>query len=119
MTSECARHGSTSAAARAHHSCERLRAAGYPRTRGAQHRRRGQEKAQGQEENKEDRAIEFYTVLSKMDLVSSTPTLFNSGTIHSQMSSCYINISDDSLQGILLADIGILPVSDSGALIPP
>ncbi len=53
-----------------------------------------------QEENKEERAIEFYTVLSKMDLVSSTPTLFNSGTLHSQMSSCYINISDDSLQGI-------------------
>ncbi|MBT5856675.1 ribonucleoside-diphosphate reductase subunit alpha, partial [bacterium] len=52
------------------------------------------------EENKEERAIEFYNVLSKMDLVSSTPTLFNSGTNHSQMSSCYINIADDSLDGI-------------------
>ena len=38
------------------------------------------------EDNKEDRAIEFYDVLSNLDLVSSTPTLFNSGTPHSQMS---------------------------------
>ncbi|MDA1353294.1 MAG: ribonucleoside-diphosphate reductase subunit alpha [bacterium] len=53
-----------------------------------------------QEENREDRAIEFYNTLSKLDLVSSTPTLFNSGTCHSQMSSCYINITDDSLSGI-------------------
>ncbi len=53
-----------------------------------------------QEEHREDRAIEFYQVLSKMDLVSSTPTLFNSGTRHSQMSSCYLNITEDSLQGI-------------------
>lgn len=45
-------------------------------------------------------AISFYTILSKMDLVSSTPTLFNSGTTHSQMSSCYINITEDSLDGI-------------------
>jgi len=52
------------------------------------------------EEHKEDRAIEFYNVLSAMDLVSSTPTLFNSGTLHSQMSSCYINISGDSLTSI-------------------
>ncbi len=52
------------------------------------------------EEKREERAIEFYTVLSKLDLVSSTPTLFNSGTKHSQMSSCYLNIADDSLEGI-------------------
>ena len=45
------------------------------------------------ETNKEERAIEFYNVLSSMDFVSSTPTLFNSGTLHSQMSSCYINIT--------------------------
>ena len=49
---------------------------------------------------RDDRAIEFYNVLSQMDLVSSTPTLFNSGTTHSQMSSCYLNTSDDSLSGI-------------------
>ncbi len=52
------------------------------------------------EENREQRAVEFYNVLSSMDFVSSTPTLFNSGTLHSQMSSCYINITDDSLKGI-------------------
>ncbi len=52
------------------------------------------------ETQREDRAIEFYNVLSKMDLVSSTPTLFNSGTMHSQMSSCYLNITEDSLSGI-------------------
>ncbi len=52
------------------------------------------------EDQREKRAIEFYNVLSNMDFVSSTPTLFNSGTLHSQMSSCYINISDDSLKGI-------------------
>ena len=52
------------------------------------------------EPNKEARAIEFYNVLSSMDVVSSTPTLFNSGTRHSQMSSCYINIAQDSLDHI-------------------
>ncbi len=52
------------------------------------------------EKNREESAIEFYNVLSNMDFVSSTPTLFNSGTLHSQMSSCYINITDDSLKGI-------------------
>ena len=52
------------------------------------------------EENKTERAIEFYTVLSNFDLISSTPTLFNSGTRHSQMSSCYLNVLDDSLEGI-------------------
>lgn len=52
------------------------------------------------ETDKNTAAIEFYHVLSNMDFISSTPTLFNSGTRHSQMSSCYINISDDSLDGI-------------------
>ncbi|NQY75208.1 MAG: ribonucleoside-diphosphate reductase subunit alpha [Candidatus Margulisbacteria bacterium] len=51
-------------------------------------------------EEREDRAISFYNILSRMDIVSSTPTLFNSGTTHSQMSSCYINLPDDSLNGI-------------------
>ncbi|MBD97808.1 ribonucleoside-diphosphate reductase subunit alpha [bacterium] len=53
-----------------------------------------------QETDREARAIEFYTVLSNMELVSSTPTLFNSGTRHSQMSSCYLNTVDDSLTHI-------------------
>ena len=52
------------------------------------------------EENKEDKAIQFYDVLSNFYLMSSTPTLFNSGTNHSQMSSCYLNTVDDSLEGI-------------------
>jgi ribonucleoside-diphosphate reductase alpha chain len=46
--------------------------------------------------NKNERAIEFYSLLSSFDFISSTPTLFNSGTLHSQMSSCYLTtISDD------------------------
>jgi ribonucleoside-diphosphate reductase alpha chain len=52
------------------------------------------------EENKEGKAIEFYNTLSQLYAVSSTPTLFNSGTTHSQMSSCYLNTVEDSLTGI-------------------
>ncbi len=52
------------------------------------------------EKDKTGKTIEFYTILSNMYLVSSTPTLFNSGTLHSQLSSCYINTVDDSLEGI-------------------
>lgn len=52
------------------------------------------------ENDKEKRAIEFYQVLSNFYLISSTPTLFNSGTNHSQMSSCYLNTVEDSLEGI-------------------
>ena len=35
-------------------------------------------------------AIDFYKLISSMDYMASTPTLFNSGTMHSQMSSCYL-----------------------------
>ncbi len=52
------------------------------------------------EKDKEERAIEFYQVLSNMYAVSSTPTLFNSGTTHPQMSSCYLNTVEDSMEGI-------------------
>lgn len=52
------------------------------------------------EVEKEKRAIEFYDVLSNMYFVSSTPTLFNSGTTHSQMSSCYLNTVPDDLTSI-------------------
>ncbi|MDD5411010.1 MAG: ribonucleoside-diphosphate reductase subunit alpha [Methylobacter sp.] len=51
----------------------------------------------------EDRAIEFYNVLSSFDFMSSTPTLFNSGTIHSQLSSCYLTTVSDDLDGIYQA----------------
>ncbi len=51
-------------------------------------------------EHKNARAIEFYDILSKMYYVSSTPTLFNSGTCHSQMSSCYLSTVTDDLHSI-------------------
>lgn len=49
------------------------------------------------ESDRTGRAIEFYDVLSNLEFISSTPTLFNSGTNHSQMSSCYLNTVDDSI----------------------
>ena len=49
---------------------------------------------------REARAIEFYEVLSNFDFMSSTPTLFNSGTLHSQLSSCYLTTVDDDLDQI-------------------
>ena len=48
-------------------------------------------------DKKTERAIEFYDVLSQFLFVSSTPTLFNSGTLHSQMSSCYLSTTSDDL----------------------
>lgn len=50
--------------------------------------------------DREARAIEFYHLLSKFDFMSSTPTLFNSGTKRSQLSSCYLTTVPDSLDGI-------------------
>jgi ribonucleoside-diphosphate reductase alpha chain len=50
--------------------------------------------------NREDKAIEFYQLLSSFDFMSSTPTLFNSGTTHSQLSSCYLTTVADDLDGI-------------------
>ncbi len=52
------------------------------------------------EENKNERAIEFYNLISQQLYTPSTPTLFNSGTTHSQLSSCYLNTFDDSIDGI-------------------
>ena len=53
-----------------------------------------------QEKEKEQRAIEFYNLLSSFDYMSSTPTLFNSGTLRSQLSSCYLTTIPDDLLGI-------------------
>lgn len=53
-----------------------------------------------EEANKEDRAIEFYNILSSFDYVSSTPTLFNSGTHRPQLSSCFLSTVDDDLTNI-------------------
>jgi ribonucleoside-diphosphate reductase alpha chain len=50
--------------------------------------------------DREARAIEFYEVLSSFDFMSSTPTLFNSGTLRSQLSSCYLSTVPDHLDGI-------------------
>ena len=48
-----------------------------------------------EEKDREEKAIEFYDLLSSFDYMSSTPTLFNSGTIHSQLSSCYLTTVPD------------------------
>ncbi|WP_293779435.1 ribonucleoside-diphosphate reductase subunit alpha [uncultured Oxalicibacterium sp.] len=50
--------------------------------------------------DREARAIEFYNLLSSFDFMSSTPTLFNSGTQRSQLSSCYLTTVADDLDGI-------------------
>ncbi|MCP5510046.1 MAG: ribonucleoside-diphosphate reductase subunit alpha [Chlamydiales bacterium] len=52
------------------------------------------------EEDKTRRVCEFYDVLSQFHVVSSTPTLFNSGTNHSQLSSCFLSTIDDDLENI-------------------
>jgi len=52
------------------------------------------------ETDKEDKAIEFYQLLSSFDYMSSTPTLFNSGTLRPQLSSCYLSTFPDDLSGI-------------------
>ncbi|HET8697478.1 MAG TPA: ribonucleoside-diphosphate reductase subunit alpha, partial [Gammaproteobacteria bacterium] len=53
--------------------------------------------------DREARAIEFYRLLSSFDFMSSTPTLFNSGTLRSQLSSCYLTTVPDALDGIYAA----------------
>ncbi len=62
------------------------------------------------EENREERAIEFYETLSSFNFTSATPTLFNSGTMHPQLSSCYLSTVSDDLAHIFKA------VSDNAML---
>ncbi|PMR74293.1 ribonucleoside-diphosphate reductase subunit alpha [Billgrantia endophytica] len=52
------------------------------------------------EDDREARAIEFYELLSSFDYMASTPTLFNAGTLRSQLSSCYLTTVPDELDGI-------------------
>ncbi len=52
------------------------------------------------EANHDDWAIKFYNLLSQFDFMSSTPTLFNSGTLRPQLSSCYLTTVPDDLEGI-------------------
>ena len=56
-----------------------------------------------QEDQPEERAIEFYNLLSSFDYMSSTPTLFNAGTMRSQLSSCFLTTVSDDLDGIYSA----------------
>ncbi len=56
-----------------------------------------------EEQDKEARAIEFYTLLSSFDYMASTPTLFNAGTLRPQLSSCYLTTVPDDLSGIYSA----------------
>lgn len=56
--------------------------------------------AQSEGEARNERAVEFYNVLSSFDFMSSTPTLFNSGTVFPQLSSCFLTTVPDSLDGI-------------------
>jgi len=53
-----------------------------------------------EEKAREDRAIEFYNLLSSFDYMASTPTLFNAGTLRPQLSSCYLTTVPDDLSGI-------------------
>ncbi len=53
-----------------------------------------------EEDNPTARAIEFYRLLSSFDYMSSTPTLFNAGTLRPQLSSCYLTTVPDDLHGI-------------------
>lgn len=51
-------------------------------------------------EEKNDRAIQFYNILSQLRFTSATPTLFNAGTCHPQLSSCYLSTVSDDLEHI-------------------
>ncbi|MGO4338365.1 ribonucleoside-diphosphate reductase subunit alpha [Labrys sp. KB_33_2] len=53
--------------------------------------------------DREARAIEFYNLLSSFDFMASTPTLFNSGTLRAQLSSCFLTTVSDDLEGIFKA----------------
>ena len=55
------------------------------------------------EENREQRAIEFYNLISSFDYMVSTPQLFNSGTLRPQLSSCFLTTVPDDLYGIYSA----------------
>ena len=54
-----------------------------------------------EEDNKEEWVVSLYNLYKSRRFCSSTPTLFNSGTRHSQLSSCYLYWVDDSIEGIM------------------
>lgn len=53
--------------------------------------------------DREASAIRFYDLISSFDFMCSTPTLFNSGTLRPQLSSCYLTTVPDDLSGIYSA----------------
>ncbi len=55
----------------------------------------------GEEENAEDKIVDLYQLYASRRFCSSTPTLFNAGTLHSQLSSCYLYKVDDSIESIM------------------
>jgi ribonucleoside-diphosphate reductase alpha chain len=55
--------------------------------------------------DREGKAAALYDLYKSRRFCSSTPTLFNSGTLHSQLSSCYLYYVDDSIEGIMLRGI--------------
>lgn len=58
-----------------------------------------------EEESREDWAIRLYNLYKSRHFCSSTPTLFNSGTLHSQLSSCYLYNVEDSIESIMIRGI--------------
>ena len=59
----------------------------------------------GEEGDREARVLSLYNLYKNRRFCSSTPTLFNAGTLHSQLSSCYLYYVDDSLEGIMYRGI--------------
>ncbi|TAG31014.1 MAG: ribonucleoside-diphosphate reductase subunit alpha, partial [Verrucomicrobia bacterium] len=59
----------------------------------------------GEKIDRENKAVALYGLYKSRRFCSSTPTLFNSGTLHSQLSSCYLYYVDDSLEGIMYRGI--------------
>jgi len=55
----------------------------------------------GETSDREERALELYRMYAERRFCSATPTLFNAGTPHSQLSSCYLYVVDDSLESIM------------------
>lgn len=53
------------------------------------------------EKNKEEFAVKVYNKMSALKYLHSTPTLYNSGTPFSQLSSCYISVIGDSMDSIM------------------
>jgi len=61
-----------------------------------------------EEDGREEKAKNLYKLYKSRRFCSSTPTLFNSGTMHSQLSSCYLYKVDDSIESIMQRGIGWL-----------